>query len=340
MRSYVLIKGRNLWKLCALIVLVIVISCCGTTITEIKQASSATVGQTMPVSITISYCSPFSNSGNLVVALLLPNGWNGGKNMTMTYTSGVGNGTLKQIPSNVLERQSNLPWPTALKNKFGLAGNFINDMQWVAFQSDKAYTFNSINTPVTVNIQLNVGADNNNCDVNIAYLLAETNDGLAEPDTYAGCAPYEYYQLKNGPRLSVTGGATGTYVDYADPQLSTIDPAKALIDDYITITFHGDIQKTILLNQSQVYLQATAYTSDGSSYKIYGVTSKNAMTQSPAGSNVYSISMWPRQYFGLPAGSTLEKIDYVFTDQTGTQIVGQGGAPNAKFVYKFSCASN
>lgn len=338
MRSYLFIKGKNLWKLCALIVLVIVISCCGTTITEIDQPSTATVGQTMPISITVSYCNPSDDAGNLVVALLLPNGWNASKNMTMTYTSGVGNGTLKQIPSTAVEKQSGLPWPTALKNKFGLAGNYVNDMQWVAFQSDKAYTFSSVTSPVTVNIQLKVGADNNNADVSIAYLFAETNNGLQDPtDGHADCSSYEYYELRNGPRLSVTGG-TGSYIDYADPQLSSVDPAKALIDDYITINFNGDIQQTALLNQQQIYMQATAYTTDGTAYNVSGTTSKNTMTETAAGSNVYSISLWPRQYFGIPAGATLDRIEYVFTDKTGTLTVNNGGA--GEFIYKFTCASN
>jgi len=339
MKSYFLIKGKNLWKLCALVALVAVISCCGTTVTEIDQPTSATVGQTIPITLSITYCSQSQSSGNLVVALLVPNGWNVSKNLTMTYTSNVGSGKLTQIPSGTLEGQSKLPWPTALKNKFGLAGNYINDMQWIAFQSDKAYAFNTISGTVAVNMQLTVGADNNNSDVNIAYVVAETNDGLADPDTYGTCASYEYYELKNGPRLSVTGG-TGSYVDYADPQLSTVDPAKALIDDYIIVTFFGNIEKTVLLNQSQVYLQATAYTTDGTVYRVYQVTSKNTMTETGAGTNIYTLSMWPRQYFNIPSGATLDRIEYVFTDQTGTRIVGNGGTATSKFIYKFTCAAN
>lgn len=338
MRSYIKIKGSYVWKLCALLIMVIAITCCGTDIVSIDQPTTATVNQTIPITIKITYCSQSGSTGALVVALLLPNGWAGAKNMTMAYTSTVGNGSLSQIPDAQLEHQSQLPWPVALSKKFGLVNNYISDMQWVAFQSDKPYLFSSVNGTVTVNIQLVVGADNNDADVNIPYVVAETNDGLADPDAYNNCTQYEYYELKTGPRLDVTGG-TGDFVDYADPQLATVDPAKALIDDYITVTYHGDIEKTPLLGQPQIYLQATAYTTDNTAYPVLGQTLKTTMTETTSSSNDYKLSLWPRAYFGIPDSKTLDRIEYTFTDQSGNIVVGSDNS-GTKFVYKFRCAVN
>lgn len=341
MRSYLHVKGGTLWKVCAFVIMLIVITCCGTDIVSIDQPTTANVGDVVPITLNLSYCGGSTATGNLIVGVLMPNGWQGGSNnMTMAYTSTIGNGTLVQVSPTLLEKTTKQPWSAAMLNKFGIANNYINDMQWVVFQSDQAYLFSSVST-VTVNIKLKVGADNNNAQVNLAYVVAETNDGLQDPgaDTYlgAGCntpQQYEYYELKSAPRMVVSGGS-GDNIDYADPQLTTIDPAKALVNDFLTVTFYGDIVATPLANMPLVYLNSTAYTTDGIAYQPVS-SAITSMTETSSTSNIYKLSFWPKVYYGIPPGKTLERIEYLVTNQSGTVQLGVGGS-STKFVYKFKC---
>jgi len=348
MRKYLNIKGKNVWKVCALLAIAIIISCCGTEISEFDQPATATVNKPITITIQTQYCVAAANSGKLIVALLLPTGWQGKSNMTMTYANtAVGNGVLKPVDASAIEPQSKLPWATACLNKFGIENNYINDMEWVVFISDNAYAFQTVeNAPVNITIILNPGADNNNANVNINYLIAEDHDGLEDPDppgspTYAynNCSypdPYEYFEVKSGPTLVLTGGAVGTLIDYAHPQLSTIIPSKALQNDLVTVTFFGDIDVTKLLNAPQVYFNATAYTTDNVAYPVNSISSKTEMQQTSATSNEYQLSLWPQDYFGIPSGKTLDRVEYLITDKTGQAVVGRDST-NSKFIYNFTC---
>jgi hypothetical protein len=348
MRSYLHIKGKKLWKLCAILVIVIVISCCGTEITELTQPTTATVNHTITIALQTTYCTTTTGVGKLVVAVLMPVGWKGASNMTMTYSNtSVGNGVLTPVSSTLAEPQSKVPWATACLNKFGIANNYINDMEWVVFISDKAYNYSTVSAaPVNIGIQLNVGADDNNANVNLNYVVCEDQDGLRDPDApgaylyaYNNCSypdPYEYYELKSGPTLAVTGGIAGSLLDYAHPQLSTVIPAKALMDDFVTVTFFGDIDTTKLLNAPQVYLSATAYATDSTAYPFTGAQTKALMTQTSSTSNIYQLSLWPRAYFNVPQTKTLDRIEYLITDQTGKIVVGKDSSLT-KFIYQFTC---
>jgi hypothetical protein len=334
------IKAFKVWQIAALVLLAVVISCCATTVSDLDQPSTGTVNKPLQISFTINYCSPESDPAHLVIALLLPIGWQGQKNMTMTWScQSVGSGVLTPMPSTTLEKQSGLPWPQALINKFGIVNNYVNNMQWVVFQTPDSYNMASATTPVNVTITLTPGADNKDADVNMDYLVAETNDGLSDPDNnLCGGDSYEYYELLKGNRLTITGGAPNSEVDYADPQYGTVVPGAALIDDYITITFNGaaTTTPTKLLGDAQVYLNATAYATDGTAYPVNEETSKTLMTETSANSNTYKLTLWPRQFFGFPSTKTLDHITYIFTDATGTNQVGFNNTLTP-FTYQFFC---
>ena len=340
MKYNIRLKGSSLWKLAALIIMVIVITCCATEILSITQPSTATVKQKIDMSMRINYIkSQTDQKGRLVIAILMPTGWKGKDNMTMQYKSpNNGDGTLEPIPASQLEKISSKTWPQALMAKFGLAGNYVNDMEWVAFQSDEEY-FYSVQT-ITVNIQLTVGADNNNCKVKLAYVTAETFNGLHDKDSYAETNPakeFEYWAIKTTDVLEVTGGSIEDFVDYQSPVLAYGDPGSSLIDDFVTFTFDGAVQPTALLNAPFVRLKATAVTSDGTEYPVHELTDKTKMVEVFPQSNQYKLTIWPRVYFNIPSTKTVTRINYTITDKDGLNEVGIANDATKKFAHKFKC---
>jgi Domain of unknown function (DUF4961) len=334
---HIKIKGSYLWKIGALVALVVIMTCCATNIVSIDQPTTATVGQTIPVTLTVQYYNTDVNT-NMVVAMLVPTSWNGGKNITMTYSSPIGNGTFSEMPSTTIEPASNglYNWPTSLMNKFGIVNNYIKDMQWVVFVSDKAY--NNPTTTVVVNIKVAIPATAGNSNVSLAYVVADAHDGLLANNSgyYESTPPntYQYYEMQATPCLEVSGAASASIEDFCDAPLTTVDPFKALTDDFITITFDATVLTNPLLGAQNVYLKATAHDANGTAYSGPSVPAKTLMTQ--VSTNKYQITIWPRQYFGVPKTGSLNTMEYTVTDATGNIVVG-ANATSTPIVYGFTC---
>jgi hypothetical protein len=328
------IKGKRIWQMCALVVLGVALACCGEIITSVDQPDTATVGSVVPITVHIDI--PTVGNGGpdyLIFGFLVPKGWKAAQNTTITYTSPtLGDGTMTLIPNTTLAKNGNgLNWPDDMKKTFGIGGNLIDDMEWVAYQSDKAYTHNGSEITGELNIKIKVGADNNNTTVKLGYVITDSGNGF----TSDGNGTY-YSEKLSDKCFEVTGG-TGDLVDFCNPQLTTINPPKSLDNDFITLTFDGNVATTALNGSAVVYLCATAYTSDGKTISVCEQTSKTKMIQVPDGSNKYQITFWPKALFGTTDTQTITKMEYFITDQTGAVKVGYGNT-QAPFVYNFKCS--
>jgi hypothetical protein len=339
MRSFlhINIKAKWLWTSCAVLVLGIVITCCSISVFTVTQPDTAVVGSTVPISVNFTFYNiNGGNTENLVFGFLAPKGWATSQNAKITYTSNVGNGKMVLMPSTTTEPQSNgLSWPAALLSKFGIGGNLVNDMEWVVYQSDVGFPLsNGESITATLNISLKVGADNNNTLCKLGYVIADSKDGLHETDSYIESgAKYEYYAEQITPCFMLTGGS-GDIVDFCNPQLTNIDPPKALDNDFITLTFDGTVTPTALQNASKVYLCATANTSDGKTYTVCDQSAKTLLSTTAA--NKYKITIWPRSYFGISDSQTLVNMNYYLTDATGKIQVGYANT-SSPFTYTFKC---
>lgn len=334
MKIYLRIKGKRIWHLGALVILGIVLACCGEIITGVDQPYTATVGSVVPITVHISI--PTAGSGGpdyLIFGFLVPKGWKAAENTTITYTSPtLGSGNMVLIPSTTLAKNGGgLNWPDDMRKTFGIGGNLIDDMEWVAYQTDKAFTHNGSKITGDLNIKIKVGADNNNTLVKLGYVITDSGNGFTSDGNGT------YYNEKIAPScLQLTGG-TGDLIDFCNPQLTTINPPKSLDNDYLTLTFDGNVTNTALTGSDVTYICATAYTSDGQTINICEQTDKTKMIQMPGGSNKYQITFWPRAFFGLSDTQTIVKMDYFITDKTGNVKVGYGNT-SSPFGYTFKCS--
>jgi len=334
------IKGKNLWRLCTLIVLCIVLSCCYTIITSVDQPASAVVGSTVNITVHVNNSCNSSGTAHFIFGFLTPKGWKTAQNAKITYNSSKGNGNMVLIPSTTIAPNSNgVNWPTYMKNFFGNAGNLIDDVEWVAYQSDVPITYNNGDKiSGTVNITFtNIGADGNPTEVKLAYVVANDQNGFTFDGNDGDSSPTtEYYNELITPCFQLTGG-TGDLVDFCNPQLTTIDPPKSLDNDIVTLTYNNNVITPALLpNSSAVYLCATATMSDGKTVTVCDQSAKTMLAQTSATSGIYQLTFWPRKFFGATTGQTVVSMTYFITDKAGTTQVGYGGT-NSPFTYKFKC---
>lgn len=331
------IKGRKFWMLSALLIVAIVFSFCHIKITKVTIPATAQVGDVVPIKLDLDLSCNSDGSEKLILGVLMPKGWKGVQNMTATYTSSKGNGSFVMTPLTTIAPNSDgKNWPDYMRAFFGIAGNLIDDMEWVAMQTDVPFSYaNGDKITGSIYINVKVGADDNPTVVKLAYVVANTSKGFTSDnffDTDYG-ANAEYYNEYVGDCFTVTGGS-GDMVDFCNPQLTTVSPPKSLDNDLVTLTFDSNVITTELSGNDEVYLCATATTNDGQTIVICEQTTRTRMKS--AGGGRYQITIWPRSFFGISDNQTVTNLTYFITDKTGTKQVGYGNT-TAPFTYKFKC---
>lgn len=331
------IKGRKFWMLSAMLIVAIVFSFCHIKITKVTIPATAQVGDVVPIKLDLDVSCNSDGSDKLILGVLMPKGWKGTQNMTATYTSSKGDGTFVMTPlTTVAPHSEGRNWPDYMRATFGIAGNLIDDMEWVVMQSDVPFTYaNNDKITGSINIKLKVGADDNPTIVKLAYVVANTTNGFTSDNfTDPGYgATAEYYNEYVGDCFTVNGGS-GDMVDFCNPQLTNISPPKSLDNDLVTVTFDSKVIETELSGNNELYLCATGTTNDGQTITICEQTAKTMMK--PVGGGRFEITFWPRSFFGVSDNKTVTNMTYFITDKTGTRKVGYGNTA-APFTYKFKC---
>lgn len=333
------IKGKNLWKFCALLSLAVFLICCTIQITHLDQPTSGIAGQVLPITCHDSVTTNIQNSpilANYVIGILMPKGWNVGANATVSYTSTLGNGNMQLMPSSIIEPQSanqgtNLNYSDAMMKQFGIGNNLVADMEWVVFRSTQQISIaNTITITGDINFKITAGIDGNTTIFKPAYVLCESVDGIG----YFNPTTPDFGYL-NGPRLTVTG--PGDIVDLCDPLLTSIDPPKSLDNDFVTLSYNEKLDTAGKVKGNNLYLCVdTVITSDNKILTGFcSQTAKSQLIQTTSNSGLYKLTFWPRSFFGLTTGETAAQMIYHIIDANGNKV---GFADTETgFSYKFKC---
>lgn len=325
--------GR-IWKIVGTVIIIVIISC-NLTISSVDQPASAAGGSVVAIQLNCTITTNNPQTSALVVGILVPKIWNASSNTTVSFSADQTTGPqpMSIIPPNTPSPYGNgLSWQDDLMATVGHAGNLIPEYEWIAFQSNQQYAIAGTTTEsVTVNIKIKVST--NNVLFNMAYVLAESSDGLHSTAYYPPNPPTSYYGTYFPPTPIRING-TGTLLDFVNPQLSVIVPGSSLDNDIITIPFNANADSNGLSTSNNIYLCATGYTHTGDSIKICEQTARTKLM--PTGQGQWQTNIWPRGFFNLSPTQNLDSIEYYFTDATGATRVGYGGGATP-FSFTFSC---
>lgn len=300
-----------------------------------KEVTYAYAGDeaTFTINGHIESSSAISND-RFVVAILAPRDWHVANNATVTYKTSFGEDretiyTMSVVPSTDMPKSGNgRTWVQCLTQEYGVGPNYVNDMEWVVFQTDQRWDIQNGDKPTyTVYIKTKVGPSNLRC--HLGFFVNHTDNGFGDGNDHKKVA-------YSSECFEVVGGK-GPVTDFCNLHANRTVPSSALQDDLITFSFLGNILENDLVGQD-AYLEATAYTTSGKTYVVNEKTSKTQMTPQVGEDGTYNITFWPAGFFNIPDGETLEHIDYVFTNKDRSVIVqddnGDGPIP---FTYVFSC---
>jgi hypothetical protein len=320
-----------IWKITGTVIIIVIISC-NLTISSVNQPATAPGGSVVPITLNCTISSNNPQTSALVVGILVPKIWNASGNTTVTFTADQTTGPqpMSVIPPNTPSPYGNgLSWQDDMMATIGHAGNLIPEYEWIAFQSNTTYTI-AANTTETVTVNIQIKVSNNNVLFNMAYVLAESTDGL-HSTAYSKPSTSYYGTFFPGTPLRING--SGTLLDFVNPQLSTVVPGSSLDNDIITIPFDAIASNNSLSSANQVYLCATGF-SNGDSIKVCEQTDKTKLVST--GQGQWQTDIWPRGFFNLSPTQKLDSMEYYFTDATGAIRVGYGGGATP-FSFTFSC---
>lgn len=280
-----------------------------------------------------------------LVAILVPKSWNARENTTVTYIAdGVEDGysslSMSPVDTKLVPKNATVPWSELLMAEYGVSTNVLNDMEWVAFRTDKLYPIKQHDYGnFTITIKCKVGPKNLRFKPAFFINFAE--------DDFPGDERYKKYSPGNQCFEVVEGN--GSVTDFCSFHFNKTEPLAALQDDYVTFSFLGDIYSNDLVKADAIYMEATAYTDNGHTYVVDEKSEKTLMTKEDRDfSNVYNLTIWPAGYFSILEGETITRIDYIFTNADGTvnitstddKIAAEGGEAEGEeepFVCELVC---
>ncbi|RCH55189.1 hypothetical protein DJ568_08350 [Mucilaginibacter hurinus] len=332
------IKAKRLWTILACTIIGVIIASCSFKVDKVDQPYTAKVGDVIDITVdfTVVTNENPSQTGPMIFAMLMPVGWKGAENTTIEYTSTKGDGKMKHIPDSEVAaggsgfNPGGLNWPANLKRKFGIGNNFIEDLEWVVFRSEDVTYGNNETTKGKLFIKLKVGADGNDANVRLAYVITSGRDGLVVNEFGT------YYNDFYTDCLSVTGGTTGDLIDFCSPQLGIINPPKSLDNDFTTIVFDSNAATNPLQGADAVYFKGTAVTEDGQTITVDEISDKTKLTETLPGSGKFQKVIWPRKFFNISKTQKLVSLSYYITNASKSVQVGYNNTAEP-FKFKFKC---
>jgi hypothetical protein len=266
-----------------------------------------------------------SYTTQLVIGFLAPKGWNAAKNTIVSFKSQVGDEkNMPVIPAGETESFGHKEWPKALKDRYGIGGNLVDDVEWVVFRSAKAYSLSN-NQDFDFDVVIKSKLSQENMYVKLGFYYGTSKEGVSEDA--------DYNKTYFTPSCFAVVNGVGDVVDYCNPQLATVTPVTSLENDIITITYDNSIFTTGLSNSQDIYFCGKAVTTDGEELNVCEQTARTRFTS--IGGKKFRLDMWPRGFFNVNKTKNLARIEYYFTDASGSVKVGYSNTSDpCKYTFK------
>lgn len=265
-------------------------------------------------------CQSTTNSTNFVFAMLVPKSWNAAQSARVTYCCDLADDRDEEMSMSLIP-SSNLPkngqgrtWTECLDQEFGVGTNVLDDMEWIVFQTDLAWDISSGQKPnYTIYVRMKAGKEN--MKFHPAFFVNHTDDGFSTDERHKKV-------IYASECFEVVGGS-GLVLDFCNNHYNKVSPMASLQDDYITFSYLGYVADNELNNYDEIYFEATATTDTGKKYSVTKKDAETLMRREDALSKIFTITIWPTGFFGIPEGEVIENISYSFTNKDGSVKITQ-----------------
>lgn len=269
-----------------------------------------------------------------IIGFLAPKSWNAKENTTVVYTSVKGNGSMVLV-SDALAVDGDRNWTQALRFKYGVGPNLLDDMEWVVFQSDKAYDI-SDNDKIAVDVKLTIKAGPENMKVKLGYFVGNNQDILSA-GLFTNNPPFavlysDCFDVVNG---------SGDLVDFCNPPMTSVSPNSAFDNDVIDIIFDKKVLTQVTAPDppalgDDIYLCVKGYTASGVMFENCTQTPESKLQKVAGTEDKYDVYIWPKSFLKVPENETLSRLEYYFTNANGSVKVGYNNTQEP-FKFNFKC---
>ena len=324
-------KRSILRALLFIVVVSVIIVACGTFFDEVnpvEQPASVRAGDTLTITLHTYYTiNEDLKQVHNIVAVLVPKVWKAAANTTASFITTIADGPQKMqlmAPAEVAANTGGKTWSNAIVEKYGIGPNVINDMEWIIFKSVNGYDVNNNQDPeVDVTIKIKTGPEA--LQFKPGYFISESRNGID--------AEGKHYKAIFTDCLSVTEG-TGDLVDFCYPQIGFSEPSGSTKEDIVSLKYDGGLDASLLKDEPEIYLCATAFTTEGRSVTVCEADDKTKL-------NAFDLKkwrkdIWPARYFNISEDQDLDRVEYYFTNKSGTLKTGYGNT-EAPFIHRFKC---
>jgi len=268
----------------------------------------------------------------LVVGVLTPKSWNARNNTKITLLAPSSNlGKVWQefeaIPYGTYPSDKDyagVEWPDALKIWIKDDPNIEDaDMEWTTFISKNGADVIGGGGSSTVDwkdlkltVRMKTGPDNVRCK--LGFYVGNNSNTLGG-DMNGNLKSYNDWAFSDC--FEVTNGE-GDLIDFCVLHYNSAVPGSSTQNDLLTFRFNGGIDENpeFFLNdlayENDVYINATAYTTEGKTY-----TKKIKMSKLSEFGRSFSVTYWPEQFFDMDRSETLSRIEYYFSNEDGSKFV-------------------
>lgn len=317
-------KNRIAWVSSSILMALVVVGCVYLDKVNVNQGTEenpiywAKAGEIATFTIDAHIDCAENQTKKFLMAILVPKSWNARENTTVTYTAtgkedGVTSLPMSPVNPQLVPKNVDVPWSEVLRAEYGVGTNVLNDMEWVAFSTNKIYTMLE-HENATIKITLKCKTGPKNLRFKPAFFINFAEDDFPANDEHG--MKYKKYVPSNDCFEVVEG--VGEVTDFCAFHYNKVEPLAALQDDFVTFTFLGDTY-TNNLKEAAVYLEAVAYTDNGNTYEVKEKSAKTLMPKEDSFlSNIFNLTIWPAEYFGIQEGETITRIEYIFTNKDGT----------------------
>ena len=312
----------------------------------VDQPSSVKAGDTMTVTVNVAFDSENNDAKNktLLFGMLVPKSWDAANNASVRFDSdhnanpnqparGVmvydtGDLSFWKSKSKGADGQyTGNTWSQDMETILGTGENY-GEMEWVAFYSNKFVDVSKAAFEGTITVQITVGDQHSGTQ--LGYFVGSVDEGLKyEEGGSTPNAASKHYDIEFPNCLIITEVADGATDLCGSPPTftATIAPDNYLFDDILSIRFDAkeglDGANTELYNSGEVFACATAILSDGS--RIEKCDRNLASKMSLIGDNIWELTLWPTDYFGISNGARMIELHLNFQNADGSVVVKNPG---------------
>ena len=205
-------------KIFFLLVLSLIVFGCSFLIKEVNVKQENEAGE-MVAYIKAGEIATFTFSGEInidgdasnetfIVGFLAPRSWNVRQNATVTYREDryetEVDHKMTVIPDT--EQPANykgMSWSAALKKKYGVRGNVLNDMEWIAFKSDN---YPSVNGTIHYTVTIKCNSGKSNLKFRPSFFINHSSDGIGGDEAH--------YSVKDADDCFEVVEGSGTVNDF------------------------------------------------------------------------------------------------------------------------------